>query len=95
MRWFIIVFGIIFFVVFIGGAINVGEKPIFGHIDSILGTTALMRLHYVTFSLLYRGEHSLGEGLDRTDEDLRDFSKRPMGFDKAKKYRTLDSASDY
>lgn len=95
MRWFIIVFGIIFLVIFVGGAINIGDKPIFGHIDSILGTTALMRLHQVTFFILYRGEGSIGEGIDRTDEDLRDFSERPLGIDKAKKYRTLDSASDY
>ncbi|GEM_PF-836364 len=95
MRWFIIVFATIFAVIFIGGAIDIGGKPIFGHIDTVLGTTALMGLHQGTFFILYRGEGTIGDGLDQTEDDVKEFSERPLGFDKAETYRKLDKASDY
>lgn len=95
MRALIIVFFVVLAVIFLGGAFNIGGAPIFGHIDAVLDTDLLMRVHYTVFGLIYRGERSLDSGIKRTHDDVEEFSKRPIGIDNPEKYRQLDSASDY
>lgn len=93
MRTAIVIVILIIAVIFVGGGINIGSRPIFGHIDALLGTTALMDLHQTLFSLLYRGETSMGSGLRRSGSDVERFQQAPAGFDKRKHYRQLDKAS--
>lgn len=95
MKWFVLVFAILFGVIFLGGAVDLGSRPLFGHIDAILGTNALMSVHYGIFSFMYRGEDSTSEGLSRSQDDIEEFSERPLGIDNKKKYRELKDASDY
>ncbi len=95
MRTAIIVFAAILLVVFLGGGVNVGSQPLFGHIDSVLGTNILMDFHYTFFSFLYRGGSSVDDGLGRTESDMREFGERPVGIDNKAKYRQLDEASTY
>ncbi len=93
MRALIIVVIVVLAVIYIGGALKVGGAPIFGHIDSILGTGVLMKIHYSTFWLLYRGERTAESGLTKTREDIDQFKKTPVGIDKEKKYKQLDDAA--
>ena len=95
MRALIIVFFVVLGIIFLGGAFNLGGAPIFGHIDAILDTNLLMDIHYAVFGLIYRGERSVDSGLRRTQDDLQEFSKRPIGIDNQEKYRKLNKASDY
>jgi len=93
MRALILVVIIVLGIIFLGGAVNLGSAPLFTHVDSMLGTDALMQLHYGIFSMIYRGEKTVGSGLEQTKEDVKDFSKKPLGIDHQKKYRQLDDAS--
>jgi hypothetical protein len=95
MRALIIVFFVVLGVIFLGGAFNIGGAPIFGHVDAVLDTNLFMQIHYTFFSLIYRGERSLDSGVMRTQDDLEEFSKRPIGIDNPETYRNLDNASDY
>lgn len=93
MKALIITVIVILLVIFVGGAVPLGGASLFEHIDSVLGVDALMRVHYATFWLLYRGEASPGSGISRTRKDIQDFEKAPVGFDKQKTYRKLDEAA--
>ena len=94
MRALILVVLVILAIIFLGGGVNLGKAPLFGHIDAVLGTNALMNMHYAIFSWLYRGERSVAEGIGRTGGDIDEFTKRPLGIDNPKKYRQLDRALD-
>jgi hypothetical protein len=92
MRTFVGVLVVVLLVIFLGGAVNLGGAPIFGHIDNVLGISLFMPIHYYTFWLLYRGEGSLRSGLGRTDSEIREFQRAPAGIDNQQKYRQLDDA---
>ncbi len=92
MRALIIVILVVLGIIFVGGGINVGGAPIFHHIDSVLRTHFFMSVHYRTFYFLYRGEHSVGEGLSRTQSDVREFEKHPAGIDNRAIRERLDEA---
>jgi hypothetical protein len=94
MRIAIVVIGVILLVVFLGGAVKLGKAPLFGHIDSLLGTTALMRLHFTVFSVLYRGGESAGEFGASTRSGIDDMAKKAE-FGKKQNYKRLDKASEY
>ncbi len=94
MRIAIVVIGIILLVIFLGGAVNLGKAPLFGHIDSVLGTTALMRLHYAVFSVIYHGEESAEEFGQGTRSGIDDMAQKAE-FGKKQKYKRLNKASDY
>ena len=94
MRIAILVICVLLLVIFVGGAVNLGRAPLFGHIDSALGTTALMNLHYTVFSLLYRGEDSAGNLGEGTRSGIDDMAKKAE-FGKRQKYKRLDRESDY
>ncbi len=79
-------------IVFVGGAVELGGDSIFGHIDSLLGTGFLTKLHRTTFYLLYRGTDGPVTGAEKTRRDLDEFQKRPIGIDKEEQYRRLDEA---
>jgi len=93
MRAFIFVLVVVLALIFVGGGVPIGRDTIFGHIDSMLGTTALMNLHHAVFSLLYRGEETLESGVVKTDRDVKEFQERPIGIDNKGKYRLLDEAA--
>jgi len=93
MKTLIVVLVVVLAVIFVGGAIPVGGNSLFGHIDSVLGITALTSLHNSVFFFLYRGKDSIDEGFTKTGEELREFEQRPIGIDKKKKYRQLDEAA--
>lgn len=95
MRYFIIVFAVIFGFIFVGGYVNVAGAPVFAHMDRMLGTNLLMKTHKTTFFFLYRGEQDLGGGVRRTEEDLREFEQRPVGIDRKREYERLDEAAQY
>ncbi len=94
MKWLIIIVVGTLAVIFIGGGIDVGSQPMFGHVDTILKTNAFMGLHEAVFFFLYRGEGSAEEGYGKTREDLDDFQRAPLGFDKRKHYKELDEAAE-
>ncbi len=94
MRVAILVIAIILLVIFLGGAVKLGKAPLFGHIDSVLGTTALMRLHYTVFSVIYHGKESAGEFGEGTRSEIDDMAKKAE-FGKKQNYKRLDKASDY
>lgn len=95
MKVFVAVLVVVLAVIFIGGAFPVGGNSIFGHIDSVLGITALTSLHHSVFFFLYRGSEGIEEGLTKTGSDLREFEQRPVGIDNKRKYRQLDDAARY
>jgi hypothetical protein len=95
MRTFVIVLLVVVGLIFLGGAIDIGGAPVFQHIDTALHTNFLMQIHSALFSLIYRGERSLDSGIQRTQGELEEFSHRPIGIDKQRKYKDLDKASDY
>lgn len=95
MRYFIIVFAIIFGFIFVGGYVNLGGAPVFAHMDRMLGTNMFMKMHKTTFFFLYRGGHDVRDGVRRTEEDLKDFEQRPLGIDRKREYKRLDEASQY
>ena len=94
MRTFVIVVIIILAIIFLGGAVPIGNAPLFGHVDSILGTSALMKLHKGVFFLLYRGEESVESGVERTGAEIEGFQQTPLGLDKAEKHKKLQEAAD-
>jgi hypothetical protein len=94
MRVAIVVIAGILIVIFIGGAVNLGKAPLFGHIDSVLKTTVLMDLHYTVFSMIYRGERAVGAGFEKTTADIDDL-QRKAEFGKKQKYQRLDKESHY
>lgn len=94
MRVVIVIVSVILLVIFLGGAVKLGKAPLFGHIDSALGTDALMNLHYTIFSILYRGEDSAGEFGANTRSDIDNMAKKAE-FGKREKYKRLDKASQY
>ncbi|MEW6347879.1 MAG: hypothetical protein AB1646_02360 [Thermodesulfobacteriota bacterium] len=93
MRTFITVVVIVLAIVFVGGALNLGGRPLFGHMDRILGTQAFMKIHRSCFFFLYRGHGTMDAGVDKTKSDLDEFGKRPIGIDRKKQYEDLDEAS--
>ncbi|MFC1834137.1 hypothetical protein ACFL2Q_05310 [Thermodesulfobacteriota bacterium] len=93
MRAAVIAVLVVLCVIYLGGAVNVGSGPIFYHIDSIIGTSAFMKLHRGVFFLLYRGHGSASEGVARTEKDLGNFQAKPAGIDNKDKYRRLDEAA--
>jgi hypothetical protein len=95
MRAVVIVFLIVLTIVFVGGAVNIGGAPIFAHIDRVLGTSLLMRLHSSLFFFLYDGDSAVRQGVTGVKSDFKEFEERPLGFDKKKTYRELDKAADY
>ncbi len=78
-------------VTFVGGYISFWGSPVFERVDRLAGTDLLMNVHYSVFFFLYPGE-GIHSG---TASRIEDFQKRPLGFDKKKKYEELDSASTY
>lgn len=84
---------VVLVVIFIGGAVSVGNGPIFWQIDRVLGANLLMGIHRGCFFFLYRGEHTMGSGVERTGSQLKDFQERPAGIDKKGHYEKLDDAS--
>jgi hypothetical protein len=94
MRIAIIVVAVILGVIFIGGAVNLGSAPLFGHLDRAFGTNALMQLHYTIFSFAYRGQ-SQSESEPGAGDGRSEFEKRPLGIDKEKNYRRIDDAGKY
>lgn len=95
MRTAIIVVAIIVAVIFFGGAFNIGSAPLFGHIDNVIGTPVLMRLHYALFFFLDTGERTIRSGITDTERDFKDFQRAPAGYDKRRHYNDLDRAKDY
>ncbi len=93
MRVFIVVLVVVLGVIFVGGAFSIGGDSIFGHIDSVLGISALSSLHNSVFFFLYRGSDRLEDGLSKTGEDLREFEERPIGIDNKRKYKQLNDAA--
>jgi hypothetical protein len=94
MRVAIVAIGVVLLIVFLGGAVNLGRLPLFGYIDSALGTTALMNLHYTVFSILYGDDESGGSLGEGTRANIDDMAKKAE-FGKRKKYQQLDKASQY
>ncbi len=92
MRTVITVVVIVLAIVFVGGALNIGGRPLFGHMDRILGTHVFMNAHRSCFFFLYRGQRSMDAGVDRTKSDMKEFGERPIGIDKKKQYRDLNEA---
>ena len=92
MRALIIIILVVVGIIFVGGGINIGSAPVFQHIDAVLRTDFLMRVHYTTFYFLYRGEHSVGEGFSRTKSDVHEFEQRPAGIDNKAARDKLDEA---
>ena len=93
MKALIITVIVILLVIFVGGAVPLGGASLFERIDSLIGTNALMGLHYATFWIIYRGEATPGSGITRTEKDIRQFEEAPVGFDKKKTYKKLDEAA--
>jgi len=93
MKALIVVLVVLLVVIFVCGAFPVGGNSIFGHIDSVLGITALTSLHQSVFFFLYRGKDRVDEGLTKTGTDLREFEQRPIGIDNKRKYKQLDEAA--
>jgi hypothetical protein len=94
MRVAIVAIGCILLVIFLGGAVNLGKAPLFGHIDSVFGTTALMRLHYSVFSFIHHGGESAGHIGESTRSGIDDMAHKAE-FGKKQKYKRLDKESDY
>ncbi|MBI5251630.1 MAG: hypothetical protein HY912_19230 [Desulfomonile tiedjei] len=93
MRSFSLGLGIFLVVLFVGGYFNVAGAPILDRVDSVIGTSILMDLHYGVFFFVYRGKENVESGITRTDQSLRDFQDKPIGIDNKKHYRRLEDAS--
>jgi hypothetical protein len=81
-------------IIFLGGIVNIGGRPVFGHIDRVIGASVFMTVHHVFFFFLESGEERVYSDIEDTEEDIKEFSKRPIGIDNQKKYRDLDHALD-
>ena len=95
MRTYIMIIVLVVAVIFLGGVVNVGGRPIFAQIDRLIGANVLMTVHHGFFFFVESGEERVYSDLEKTGEDIREFSKKPIGIDNEKKYRELDSALDY
>jgi hypothetical protein len=93
MRLAIVVVGVVLAVILACGAINIGGAPIFGHMDEVAGTYFFMAIYNNIFFFLHRGEDSVTSGLEKTETEIEEFSKRPAGIDNSRKYRQLDKAA--
>jgi hypothetical protein len=93
MRALIVVVLVALGIIFVGGSLSVGGAPIFHHIDSLLRTNFLMKVHYTTFYFLYRGEQRVFDGVSRTKTEIEEFQQRPVGIDKAGTRQKLDDAA--
>jgi hypothetical protein len=92
MKALIITVVVFLAVVFVGGTVELGGDSIFGHIDSMLGTGFLTKLHHTTFFFLYRGTDSIITGTEKTRRNLEEFRERPIGIDNKKQYEMIDEA---
>jgi len=95
MKAFIIILIAVLAVLFVGGAIQVGGDSLLGHVDSALGITGFTDLYYTVFFFMRKGIESVELEYRKTDQELRDFQDKPLGFDKKKAYRQLDDAAQY
>jgi hypothetical protein len=95
MRTVIIVLVVIIAVILVGGSVELGERPLFGHLDAMLGTGVFMGVHMALFSFLYGGADAVEGEFQETDRSLEEFSEKPIGIDNKKKYKQLDEASQY
>jgi hypothetical protein len=93
MRAFIITLIVVLAVIFFFGAVSVGGRSLFGHIDYALGTNVCMTLHRTVFFFLYRGQDTVREGVGTTKSDIDRFQRAPAGFDKKRQYEKLDEAA--
>ena len=94
MRTAIIIVVLVVAIIFFGGAVQLGSAPLFGHIDRVLGTTALMDLHYGLFSMIYQGERAVGQRLQKGRSTVDELEKKAE-FGKREKYKQLDRAGQY
>lgn len=95
MKTFLLVLLIVLAIIFIGGALKIGGDSIFGHVDSALGRPLLTNVYYTVFFFMRSGAETVESGYTSTDQGLKDFQEKPLGFDKKKKYRDLDKAATY
>lgn len=95
MRTTGIVLLVVVALIFLGGSVRIGGDSVFGHLDSALGTTVLSDVYHTVFFFMQKGVESVESEYDRTQEGLKDFQDRPLGFDKKKQYKTLDDAARY
>lgn len=95
MKAFIIILIAVLALLFVGGAIRVGGDSLLGHVDSTLGITGFTDLYDTVFFFMRRGIESVEHEYKKTDQELKDFQDKPLGFDKKKTYRRLDDASKY
>jgi len=93
MKTGIIVVCIVVAVMFLGGAVNIGGAPVFGHIDNFLGVHALMNAHRSVFFFLHKGQEVLESESERAGSTVNEFQERPVGIDNKGKYRQLDEAA--
>ena len=94
MRIAILIVVMVLALIFFGGAVQLGSAPLFGHIDRVLGTTALMDLHYGVFSMIYRGERAVGQGYQKSRGTVEDLEKKAE-FGKTQKYKQLERAGQH
>lgn len=94
MRPVVIIVALVLGIIFFGGAVPLGQAPLFGHIDQALGTHFFMKLHYTIFSFAYR-DRSQECPLPDAGDKRTEFEKRPLGIDKEKTYRRIDEAGKY
>lgn len=95
MRAALVIILVVVVILLLGGAINIGSQPLFGHMDSMLGTNLFMDLHMAVFSFIHGGSDTVEREFENADSEIEEFSERPIGIDKKKKYKQLDEASDY
>ncbi len=93
MRTVIVIVVILLAIVFVGGVLNIGGRPLFGHMDRIIGKSLFMDIHRSCFFFLYRGHRTMDMGVDKTKSDLGEFGKRPIGIDREKQHRDLKDAA--
>lgn len=93
MKAVVVVLVVILALVFLGGAIRVGGDSLLGHVDSVLGITLFSDVYYTLFFFMHEGVDRVESGYKNTDRELRDFQKKPLGFDKQRKYRELNDAA--
>ncbi len=95
MRAAIVIILVIIAILLLGGAINIGSQPLFGHMDSMLGTNLFMDMHMAVFSFIHGGSDTVEQEFESAENEIEEFSERPIGIDNKKKYKQLDEASDY
>jgi hypothetical protein len=93
MRALIVVVLVALGIIFVGGSLSVGGAPLFQHIDSLLRTHFLMKVHSKTFFFLYRGERNVHDGVSRTKSDIVEFQQRPVGIDNQGTRQKIDDAA--